>query len=339
MKSIANTKGVVLLALALPVLGQQSLYGQCGGNGWSGPTECTAGACCQVQNPWYSQCLPGDCKPSSPTTTLVTSTTASTTTVTAPGGHSTGCGKTPSMNSGTYTMTVNGIQRQYTLTLPQNYDRSKPYKLIFGYHWLGGTMQNVAGGAYYGVQPLSGNSAIFVAPQGLDNGWANKNGDDITFNDQLVAKLTTEFCIDDSQIYSMGWSYGGSMSYALACARPDVFRGVAVMSGANLSGCSPGTKPVGYYGQHGGSDDVLSISLGRQIRDTFVKDNQCTPQNPSEPAKGSGKHIKTVYSGCSTDHPVWWIAFDGPHEPLATDAGSSSSWTPGELWSFISQFN
>ncbi|GAB1214371.1 hypothetical protein ATERTT37_003533 [Aspergillus terreus] len=219
------------------------------------------------------------------------------------------------------------------------YDSSRPYKLIFGYHWLSGTMQNVVSGNYYGVQPLAGNSAIFVAPQGKNNGWANSGGEDITFTDQMLSTLQGDLCIDKTQIYSMGWSYGGSMSYALACARPNVFRGVAVMSGANLSGCSPGTQPVAYYAQHGVSDTVLSISLGRQIRDTFVKDNGCTAQNPPEPAAGSGTHIKTVYSGCSSGHPVWWIPFDGPHEPLATDSGASSSWTPGQIWDFISQFS
>ncbi|TLS23681.1 uncharacterized protein PpBr36_06596 [Pyricularia pennisetigena] len=33
-----------------------SLYGQCGGSGWSGPTCCSQGTC-RVSNQWYSQCL------------------------------------------------------------------------------------------------------------------------------------------------------------------------------------------------------------------------------------------------------------------------------------------
>lgn len=273
------------------------------------------------------------------TTTPILTETSTTTSQPSSTSLSPGCGKSPTLNSGTYTATVNGVQRQYILALPQGYDRSRPYKLIFGYHWLGGTMQDVAGGSYYGIQPLAANGAIFVAAQGLNNGWANTGDDDIAFTDQMLETLQADLCIDETQIYSMGWSYGGSMSYALACARPDVFRGVAIMSGANISGCSPGTQPVAYYAQHGISDSVLPIALGRQIRDTFVTDNHCTAQNAPEPAAGSGTHIKTVYSGCSTGHPVWWIAFDGPHEPLATDAGASASWTPGQIWSFISQFD
>jgi cellulase len=35
----------------------QSHWGQCGGNGWTGPTVCASPFTCQVQNAWYSQCL------------------------------------------------------------------------------------------------------------------------------------------------------------------------------------------------------------------------------------------------------------------------------------------
>ena len=32
-------------------------WGQCGGQGWTGPTVCETGTTCQKQNDWYSQCL------------------------------------------------------------------------------------------------------------------------------------------------------------------------------------------------------------------------------------------------------------------------------------------
>ncbi|KAM0323853.1 hypothetical protein ACHAQA_008431 [Verticillium albo-atrum] len=35
----------------------QNRWGQCGGQGWTGPTVCAAPWTCQVQNAWYSQCL------------------------------------------------------------------------------------------------------------------------------------------------------------------------------------------------------------------------------------------------------------------------------------------
>jgi hypothetical protein len=40
-----------------PSGGQANRYGQCGGNGWTGPTRCVPPWTCQIQNEWYSQCL------------------------------------------------------------------------------------------------------------------------------------------------------------------------------------------------------------------------------------------------------------------------------------------
>ena len=37
--------------------GSVALYGQCGGQGYTGPTTCSSGTC-KASNQWYSQCLP-----------------------------------------------------------------------------------------------------------------------------------------------------------------------------------------------------------------------------------------------------------------------------------------
>jgi hypothetical protein len=40
-----------------PTGGVAPKYGQCGGQGWTGPTQCEAGSTCRAQNQWYSQCM------------------------------------------------------------------------------------------------------------------------------------------------------------------------------------------------------------------------------------------------------------------------------------------
>jgi len=37
--------------------GQAAHWGQCGGQGWTGPTSCVSGTSCKYNNPYYSQCL------------------------------------------------------------------------------------------------------------------------------------------------------------------------------------------------------------------------------------------------------------------------------------------
>ncbi|WP_409467755.1 cellulose binding domain-containing protein [Streptomyces sp. HC307] len=263
---------------------------------------------------------------------------------------SSGCGKTPTLTSGTHTIQTNGKNRTFILRIPDGYDRSRPYRLVFGFHWLGGTSTDVATGrtvetgtwAYYGLQRLANNSTVFVAPQGLNNGWANAGGEDVTFVDDMLRRIEADLCVDTTQRFALGFSYGAAMSYALACSRATVFRAVAVQSGGQLSGCSGGTQPIAYLGVHGLRDNVLGISGGRAMRDRFVRNNGCTPQNPPEPAPGSLTHRITTYSGCSAGHPVVWAAFDeghiaAPQDGAPGDSGSRT-WLPAEVWKFFTQF-
>jgi poly(3-hydroxybutyrate) depolymerase len=255
-----------------------------------------------------------------------------------------GCGKTPSLASGAHTIQSSGKNRTYILRTPDNYDNTHPYRLIFGYHWLGGTANDVDSGgsdgynwSYYGLRRLANNTAIFVAPQGFNNGWANSGGEDVTLTDDIMRQVENDLCVDTTQRFALGFSYGGGMSYAIACARATVFRAVTVFSGAQLSGCSGGTQPIAYMGVHGVSDPVLNISQGRALRDTFVRNNGCTPQNPPEPAPGSHTHIITTYSGCRAGYPVVWAAFDGGHTPGPIDSGGEGwrTWTSAEVWKFF----
>jgi poly(3-hydroxybutyrate) depolymerase len=263
-----------------------------------------------------------------------------------------GCGRAPALASGTHSITSSGQNRSYILRVPAGYDNNHPYRLIFGFHWVGGTANDVDSGgtdgynwSYYGLRRLAdtaNNSTIFVAPQGLNNGWGNSGGQDVTFVDDIRGQLESGLCVDTGQVFAAGFSYGGAMSYALACARPTVFRAVAVYSGANLSGCSGGTQPVAYIGMHGLRDNTLPIASGRSLRDTFVRNNGCTPQNPPEPANGSLTHIVTTYAGCRAGYPVVWAAFDGAgHDPGPIDGCTCDgcrTWTKDLVWSFFTQF-
>ncbi|MEU4747049.1 poly(3-hydroxybutyrate) depolymerase, partial [Actinosynnema sp. NPDC023658] len=262
-----------------------------------------------------------------------------------------GCGKAPTLTSGAHTLTSSGQTRNYILRLPTNYNRDHAYRLFVGFHWLGGTANDVDSGgtdgynwSYYGLRKLAdaaNNNTIFVAPQGFNNGWANSGGQDLTFVDDLLKQLDSALCIDTTQRFAGGFSYGGAMSYAVACARATVFRAVVVYSGGLLSGCNGGTQPIAYMGVHGIGDSVLNISQGRSMRDTFVRNNGCTAQNPPEPRAGSLTHVVTAYSGCRTGFPVVWAAFDGGHTPGPIDGCTCDgwrTWTSAEVWKFITQF-
>ncbi|KLU90203.1 hypothetical protein MAPG_09167 [Magnaporthiopsis poae ATCC 64411] len=260
---------------------------------------------------------------------------------------SAGCGKTPTITSGqARTMTVNGKQRQYIVRLPERYDNSQPHRLVFTFHALGGNMNQIATGneAYYGLPPLANSSAIFVSPNGQTAGsafglmgWGNVGGEDIMFVDAMLAAIEADLCVDTNLRFSTGFSYGAGMSYAIACARSEQFRAVALMSAGIISGCQGGTKPIAYYHQHGTRDQVLPITGGRQMRNTFVRNNGCQPQT-SEPQPPSGGLTRVDYTGCDPKYPTTWVVFDGDHTPSPRLSSQSGNFSPRYVWGFFSQF-
>jgi poly(3-hydroxybutyrate) depolymerase len=261
---------------------------------------------------------------------------------------SAGCGKEPTLTNGTHN--IGG--RKFIMRIPEVYDNNNPHRLIFAFHWWGGTAEDVDGGgssgytwSYYGLRERAENTTIFVAPQGIGNGWANGGGSDLRFVDDMIELIVHDLCVDENRLFALGFSYGGGMSFGIACDRADVFRAVAVYGGAQLSGCGDGSKPMAYMGIHGINDGTCNIGGGRGMRDRFVKNNGCTPQDAPEPSRGSLTHIVTTYSGCDPGYPVVWAAFDGGgHTPAPVDGSSASydtgdkTWTKEEVWKFFTQF-
>lgn len=248
-------------------------------------------------------------RPSLLSTLLLALTWLSTFVLAAP---SAGCGKNPTLRSQAYTINVQGRNRYYTLRVPNNYNKDTPYKIIFLWHPRGGSMQKIVNGEdpnrggilpYHGLLPFANETAIFVVPEGQNQGWANMNNEDTAFFDRLVETIENDLCVETSLRFSTGFSWGGGMSFALACARPQQIRAIAVISGGLLSGCQGGTQPVAYYGQHGTSDSVLNVQMGRQLRDQFVRNNGCQ-RLAYEPQPNGGRSVKTEYQGCLPDYPV-----------------------------------
>ena len=66
--------------------------------------------------------------------------------------------------------------------------------------------------------------AIFVAPGGIGNlPWDFKR--DASLFDDLLALVDANLCIDDSRVFSTGFSFGAMMSYALSITRQTKLRG------------------------------------------------------------------------------------------------------------------
>ncbi len=238
---------------------------------------------------------------------------------------SAGCGSTAAVESGRFSIDVGGNEREYILALPDDYDSTRPYRLVFTWHPGGGTAQGTANN-YYGLRQLSEDSAIFVSPEGINNGWANTQGRDIAFLDAMLERFEGELCIDESRLFSTGFSYGGMMSFAVGCARAEQFRAIAPMSGALYSGCEDGDVSIAMFGFHGNDDDVVPLGNGETARNVIAERNGCEPVAAAVEAEDGC----LSFQGCAEGAPTTWCEFDGGHRPAPNSAS--------RIWEFFSGF-
>lgn len=253
----------------------------------------------------------------------------------SPGQMSDGCKKTPTLKNSTgsngmpITISVAGTNREYSIRWPSNYDNTHPYRLILDLHGFGGSYQETAGNNNFGLWTPSNNTTIFVSLSAIDKDWSK--GDNKAYAQAVISAVEADLCIDTSRVMLEGFSQGAAEVWQLACTLPGVFRAAVGHSGGGVT--APNScMPIPYLGSGGLQESVTQSSQ----TDKFAKWNACTVANlPTAP---NGGHVCTNYAGCPATAPVRWCNYDGPHTPLPTDSGKSSSWMPSETWPFFSQF-
>jgi len=272
-------------------------------------------------------------------------------------------------------MTSGGINREYIIDIPADYDPTHPYRLIFSWYQAFGSDTGNANGlhpagdgpnfdathyAFFGLRreaTAANQPAIFVAPGGMGNTpWDFTR--DAPFFDDLLARIDANLCIDDSRVFSTGFSFGAMMSYALSITRQTKLRGVVAMAPANyaLPGEPTDTNaaPTAYMGTTGMSDGtcpwVNSDAMkrgGKYCALAHAADNGCTiPQGNNIPTTtvGSKKYLCYDFQGCKAGYPVKVCTFDGPHTPSSVDDVTSTgddgmkAFIPPLAWQFIAQF-
>ena len=234
-----------------------------------------------------------------------------------------GAGKTTSScgkSGGTKcTLTSNNKTREYYLILPANYNTSKPYPVVIMLHGMIATAEMAL--SWFKEIPTNMPDAIYIAPQGLKHaetgggangqevtGWANVDGEDIQFMKDLLGTAQKDYCVDTQRAFAVGFSYGAMFSYAIGCELGGIFRAIAPMSGAIMSGCNLSGKPIAMWGSHGTSDSLVPIASGRQARDKILQQNHCGSQTTSVDPSPC-----VAYQGCDTGYPVTWCEWDGDH--------------------------
>ncbi len=242
-----------------------------------------------------------------------------------------GCGGDPGAIPAT--LPIEGTDREFFFVLPDDYDPTRAYPLVFAWHALG--TSGVIAQAYYGVEQQAAGQAIFVYPDGLvqpglgGTGWnLEPNGYDMVFFDELYDQLTSNLCIDLDRVFSTGHSFGGFMSNTVACLRGDRFAAIApVAGGGPFVGCD---GPMAAWIAHGTADGTVPYSVGQASYQHWLDANGCdAASDPTDPSPC------VAHQGCDAGAPLVWCSHD---EAQPLNGHHWPDWAGPAIWEFFSGF-
>lgn len=161
-------------------------------------------------------------------------------------------------------------QRTVDLYVPRSYDPDVETPLVLNWHGLG---DDGAGQlAFSEYRPLSELHGILVAlPTGIPNpgsqlnSWevtedADESRDDIAFANEVLDRVIAAACVDETRVYSTGFSNGGFFTSRLICEMADRIAAAAAVGGlTHDDGCTP-SRPVPFIAFHGTADDSVPFN-------------------------------------------------------------------------------
>lgn len=253
--------------------------------------------------------------------------------------------------SGRHTMTSAGLEREYIIDIPENYDKDTPCRLVFTMHMMGGSMQTMVDQKYYGLKPYAERDhvpVIFVAPQGYTDRSPWRGGDDkdhIFFADMLEL-FKENLSVDTSRVFCCGFSFGAMFTYSLSLEFQDELRAAACYSPANWNIYLPENthKPLAFFSTAGTGDDLCKWVNSDEKKEggkycllTHIEDNGLTDL-PEIPIATTPKHIATEFESLPEEYPVLFSSFVGGHTENVKDPGSNENWLYKETWDFFMRF-
>lgn len=233
------------------------------------------------------------------------------------------------------------LQRQYLVLRPADAPLDEPMPVVMALHGLTVDRWAAVAAAPW-AETVARDGYIAVFPQGVLSSWnlgpccppaSLANVDDVGFLSDVVAQLRNRIDVDAKRIYLTGFSNGGMMAYALACARTADFAAVAPMASTNLTQCAPST-PISLLHMHGDPDPTVPYDGGPSLAQivsakpfpavpptvaAWAKADGCT-SGPERTEQVPGVKVDT-WSGCPKGIRVELITYPGnahtwPKEPL-----------------------
>ncbi len=265
-----------------------------------------------------------------------------------------------------------GLERCWLLLVPTIVNESSSVPLLIDIHGGGDDMYEQRWTSDFAN--LSMEQGFIVAyPQGHDNVW-NMGGptpclnelpcseeDDVGFILQMLDTIMENHSIDQTRVYSTGWSNGCGMTQRLAVQTTEVFAAAGCMAMYNLAEVSSNYSPIPFMEVHGLLDEIVYYATTAptapffgpengaiQNLESWADLNGCQGSNPEVIVTEDDYDIRG-YTDCEEETQVMLVTlFFAAHNPYEHDdpvAQPGRGWAnptgvPSStiVWEFMSQF-
>src|SRR5262245_20470055 len=179
---------------------------------------------------------------------------------------------------GSESIKVGDDKREYRLVVPKSVDLKKPAPLVIAFHGMLIDSRDVMP-VYTKLNDTAAKHKFVIAyPEAIGKSWGiapEKVTNDLAFFDALIAKLKSDYKIDNQRIYVLGMSNGGYFAHLVGKERSKTVAAVASHSGPlglqTLLGIRAERKfPVLII--HGDKDKLFSVDIARENRDKYKKE-------------------------------------------------------------------
>lgn len=256
--------------------------------------------------------------------------------------------------------------RTFIIYTPDNYDPSQKLPLVINMH--GFTTTNKFQFDYSEFHLLANQvGCIVVYPQGLDLRWnsgtiadINSKVNDVGFLGRLIDFMSINYNIDETKVYSTGYSAGGFMSFRLACESTNRISAIATvgssMTNSTFDKCSP-SRPIPVMMFNGTSDPVtvfngfVDVKPNFQVINLWKKLNNCTnaatiTNLPNTVTNDNSRVIKETYSCAENTELTLMRIQNGGHtwpgsKPFLFILGNTNQDISAntEMWNFFSNYS
>ena len=258
------------------------------------------------------------------------------------------------------TIEYDGLTREYSIYVPESYDGTTSFPLLFNFHGGGGNIAFHI--AIADMSPIADTANfIVIYPQarpdpsdGNSFNWIPKvpgTFDDVPFISSLIDTIASSYQINQDRIYACGYSLGGDMCFELACklnSRIAAIAPVARTMQANPdSFCSP-VHPTGVLTILGTDDNTSPYNgltyLGteyylsaEETHNYWASHNNCDI-NPtmSTVSPSVERYTWSTTSGCSYVEELKVIG--GGHD-WPGSFGNMTIDSNTEIWQFVSKYD